>query len=97
MDEMRMLEPFGNQNSQPVFYIEQVTLVKPPVVLKGKHVKCLIFSHGIVKPIIFFNRPDLYKILNNIGDNHFDVCAYVTKNEWQERVSIELQGIDIDY
>jgi single-stranded-DNA-specific exonuclease len=97
MNEMRMLEPFGNQNPQPVFYIEKVTLVKPPVVLKGKHVKCFIFSHGIVKPIIFFNRPDLYKVLSSIGDDSFDVCAYVTKNEWQERVSIELQGVDVAF
>ena len=95
LSDLQRLEPFGNQNEQPAFIVKNVTLLKAPTLLKEKHVKCSIFSDGVIKPVIFFNRPDLYAVLNNIGDKYFDVAAYVTKNEWEGRVSIELQGLDI--
>ena len=95
LSDLQRLEPFGNQNEQPAFIVKNATLLKPPTLLKEKHVKCSIFSDGVIKPVIFFNRPDLYSVLSNIGDNYFDVAAYVTKNEWEGRVNIELQGLDI--
>ncbi|MFH0898247.1 MAG: single-stranded-DNA-specific exonuclease RecJ [bacterium] len=93
--DMTNLEPFGNQNPQPTFLIKNVTLLKPPTLLKDKHLKCLLFANGIIKPTIFFNRPDLYQIFATIADKPFDVVAHVMKNEWQGNVSIELQGLDI--
>ncbi|MFH1461782.1 MAG: single-stranded-DNA-specific exonuclease RecJ [bacterium] len=95
LSELEKLEPFGNSNEQPVFVIENVTLQGLPQILKEKHVKCFVFSNGILKPVIFFNRPELYSFFNNLGDRSFDLAAYVTKNEWNGRINIELQGIDI--
>ena len=95
ISDLERLEPFGNSNQQPVFLIKAVTLLNPPTLLKERHVKCKIFAHGVIKPVIFFNRPELYKILSNLGDRSFDVAAYVVKNEWDGRVMIELQGLDI--
>ncbi|TET06072.1 single-stranded-DNA-specific exonuclease RecJ [Candidatus Dependentiae bacterium] len=93
--DMTLLEPFGNGNEQPVFYVKKVSLVQPPVVLKGLHVKCLVFADGIIKPLIFFNRPDLIESLLNRGNEPFDVAVYVTENYWNGRTNIELIGIDI--
>jgi single-stranded-DNA-specific exonuclease len=95
INDLEQLEPFGNENPQPTFFIKQVTLLKPPTLLKDKHVRCQIFSHGVIKPIIFFNRPELYKILISLGEQPFDIAACVVKNEWQGIIRIELQGIDI--
>jgi single-stranded-DNA-specific exonuclease len=95
LSELEKLEPFGNSNEQPVFIIEDVTLQGAVQILKEKHIKCFVFSNGIIKPVIFFNRPELYTIFNNLGDKGFDLVAYVTKNEWNGRINIELQGIDI--
>lgn len=95
VDDLSMLEPFGNANPQPVFLIKQATLLKEPTLLKDKHLKCSIFSEGMIKPIIFFNRPDLYSLLLELGDKPFSVAAYVVTNEWQGKTSIELQGLDI--
>jgi len=89
------LEPFGNQNPQPLFKISQVTQLKSPQIFKEKHVKCTIFADGIIKPVIFFNRPDILPILESLGDQPFDLAAHVFKNEWEGKVKIELQGIDI--
>lgn len=95
LHDLEQLEPFGNSNMQPMFFIKDLTLIKPPVLLKDKHVKCSVFSQGIIKPVIFFNRPDLYSFFNNIGDRTFHIAGYVTKNEWNDRVNIELQGLDV--
>ncbi len=95
LSEMENLEPFGNQNTQPAFILKNVTLQGQPQILKEKHIKCSIFSDGIIKPVIFFNRPELYSFFNNLGDDTFDLVAYVTKNEWNNRINIELQGLDV--
>ncbi len=95
MSDLEKMEPFGNQNVQPAFLFKNVTLLKTPMVLKDQHVKCFLFSEGIIKPIIFFNRPELYSILVGLKEKYFNVAAYVVKNEWGGRVSIELQGLDI--
>ncbi len=94
LNNLQKMEPFGNQNKQPVFLIKNVTLLKKPMLLKERHVKCSLFSQGTIKPVIFFNRPELYSILSR-QEKPFHVAAHVVKNEWQDRVNIELQGLDI--
>jgi single-stranded-DNA-specific exonuclease len=93
--DLELLEPFGNQNPQPLFLISNTTLLSTPTLLKDKHVKCNIFSDGIIKPVIFFNRPELYPVLKSLGDKPFNLAAHVIKNEWEGTLRIELQGIDI--
>jgi len=97
MDDMRLLEPFGNMNDAPVFYIKNVTLVDCPTLLKDQHVKCKIFAHGIIKPVIFFGQPMLFKLLSTINDSSFDLVATVMENHWKGRCSVELRGIDIAF
>ena len=69
--------------------------MRPPQILKEKHIKCLVFADGIIKPVIFFNRPDLIPVLQQLEDTPFALAAHVMKNEWNGNVTIELQGIDI--
>lgn len=97
MKDLERLEPFGNRNPQPAFIIRNVSQIKPPTLLKDKHVKCSIFSEGTIKPIIFFNRPELYRLLKDQGDYPFHIAAHITKNEWQGNISIELQGLDVAF
>ena len=58
--DMKHLEPFGHKNREPLFTINDVVLVQKPKLLKELHVKCSIFADGVIKPVIFFNRPELY-------------------------------------
>lgn len=95
MTGLEQLEPFGNQNPQPLFVIKDVSLVRPPQILKDKHIKCMVFADGIIKPVIFFNRPDLIPVLQELEDTPFSLAAHVMKNEWNGNTTIELQGIDI--
>lgn len=93
--DLRHLEPFGQKNEQPIFYIKQVAQVQKPQLLKDQHVKCMIFADGVIKPMIFFNRPELFARLLAQEAEPFDCAAYVVENHWQGNTQVELQGVDI--
>lgn len=95
MQALQYLEPFGHHNPQPLFVIHGVTLVDMPQLLKEQHVKAKIFADGIIKPIVFFNRPDIFEWLLTHATATFSVAAYVTENHWNGKVTTELQGVDI--
>jgi single-stranded-DNA-specific exonuclease len=94
-DDLAYLQPFGAQNPQPLYHIPRVSLVQKPQLLKDLHVKGTVFSDGVLKPVIFFNRPDLYPILVALGTDSFDIAAQISENHWNGRVNIELVGQDI--
>lgn len=95
VSDLEFLEPFGHQNDRPTFYIKNVVMVQKPLLMKDAHVKCHVFSDGIIKPVIFFNRPALFEKLLNQAEEPFDIAAQVTENHWNGRVSIELLGLDV--
>ena len=95
IDDLEHLEPFGNSNDQPIFYVNNVVQVQKPQLLKDAHVKCFMFADGVIKPVIFFNRPELFALLNEQYEKTFILAARVSENYWQDRVNIELIGVDI--
>lgn len=97
MHDLSYLEPFGHKNAQPTFLIKQVTMLNQAQLLKDKHIKCSVFADGIIKPVIFFNRPELLPILNALDGEPFDLAGQILKNEWEGISRIELQGLDISF
>ncbi|MBA3751196.1 single-stranded-DNA-specific exonuclease RecJ [Candidatus Dependentiae bacterium] len=95
INDLQYLEPFGNENPQPVFYLKQVSLVEQPQLLKDAHVKCLVFSEGIIKPVIFFNRPDLFSLLSTRMNEGVSLAVQASENHFNGKISIELQGLDV--
>lgn len=95
MSDKEHLEPFGYHNSDPIFYVKDLLLVQKPQLLKNAHVKCSVFADGVIKPLIFFNRPELYERLVQLDQNFFSVAACVNENHWNGRVNIELTGLDL--
>lgn len=95
IDDLEHLEPFGNSNDQPIFYVNNVVQVQKPQLLKDAHVKCFMFADGVIKPVIFFNRPELFALFNEQYEQTFILAARVSENHWQDRVNIELIGVDI--
>lgn len=97
MHDLEYLQPFGNENSQPLFYLKNVVSLKAPMLMKDAHVKCSVFAEGIIKPLVFFNRPELFEQLLAYGDQPFDVAVQVTQNHWNNKISLELLGYDIAF
>ncbi|PKN03459.1 single-stranded-DNA-specific exonuclease RecJ, partial [Candidatus Dependentiae bacterium HGW-Dependentiae-1] len=80
--DLELLEPFGNSNEEPLFLCKELTVVKPPQLLKDAHVKCLVFDQGVLKPVIFFNRPDLFELLSQYAQEQktCDMVVQVREN-----------------
>lgn len=97
MSDLEHLEPFGNENAVPSFYIKDVVMVQKPQLLKDAHVKCLVFADGVIKPVIFFNRPELYHQLLDYEGRAFAMAVNVSENHWNGKSSVELMGIDIAF
>lgn len=95
MADMTHLEPFGHGNSQPLFYIKDVVQVQKPTLMKDAHVKCQVFADGVIKPVVFFNRPDLFELFLNQEQEPFSLATQVSENHWSGRVNIELMGVDV--
>jgi single-stranded-DNA-specific exonuclease len=95
--DLEHLEPFGNENSVPSFYLKDVVLVQKPQLLKDAHVKCLVFADGVIKPVIFFNRPELYHQLMAQEGKMFAMAVNVSENHWNGKSSVELMGIDVAF
>lgn len=93
--DMVHLEPFGNSNAQPSFYIKNVVQVQKPMLMKDVHVKCHIFADGVIKPLVFFNRPDLFEKFVLQDQEPFSLAAQVSENHWGGRSNIELMGLDV--
>ncbi len=95
VDDMGHLEPFGNSNVNPVFYLKNVSQVQKPMLMKDAHVKCHVFSDGVIKPLIFFNRPDLFEKFVAQESESFSLAVQVSENYWNGRTNIELTGLDV--
>jgi len=95
MSDLQLLEPFGNKNKRPLFYAQDLVQVQKPTLLKDLHVKCSVFADGVIKPLVFFNRPELFEKLLERGKKPFHVAAEVSENYWNGRTSIELIGVDV--
>lgn len=95
--DMHLFEPFGSENSEPKFYLSNICLVQRPQLLKDAHIKCAVFADGVIKPLIFFNRADLYDKLLEQHEKPFSAVVQIKQNYWQGNSSIELLGLDIAF
>lgn len=92
--DMQYLEPFGNENAQPLFYLKHVVQVQKPILMKDAHVKGMVFADGVIKPVVFFNRPHMFEALLAQDQEPFDLAVQITENYWNGNTNIELVGID---
>lgn len=97
INDMAYFEPFGAENPEPLFYLENVSLIGEPQILKDVHVKCMIFDQGVIKPTIFFNRPDIIVSLQKQASASLNILAHISENTWQGRSSVELMGVDLAF
>jgi len=93
--DLRLLEPFGTDNPEPVFLFESLSVVSKPRLFKRKHVKVLVRSDGVVKELLFFGNREAYEFLTQVGSDKISVVATPIETKWKGVSSIVLKGIDL--
>ena len=89
------MEPFGPDNSAPVFLAKKVYFKYPPKILKDKHLKITVFQHGnnaIFEAIGFGMAQYLDEISPNNGVN---IAFSIETNEYLGVRNIQLRLRDI--
>ena len=81
-----LLQPFGPGNSQPLFLAKGVRPLAPPTVLKEKHLKLSLGQGGVRREAIFFNT-----LPEELPRPPWDIAFRLERNEWRDRVDVQLQ------
>jgi single-stranded-DNA-specific exonuclease len=95
IDDLKLLEPFGEGNSEPVFRLENATIIeKKRMGAEGQHLALVVKGEGsrALKLLAFSAKNDWMNY--NEGDN-CDVTFRVIENEWNGVRSIEGQLLNI--
>jgi single-stranded-DNA-specific exonuclease len=94
VDEIALLEPFGNGNPQPILATRFVTVRHiRRMGSDGQHVKVSVDLHGVVVDMLAFNAPDHFFV--EPGDI-VHVWYRVDINEWNGRRAVEGQLLHLE-
>ena len=95
-NELSLMEPFGSNNQNPVFLIENITIVKSAII-KNKFVSCILGSK-INKSVnaISFNliNSEISKYLLNYK-KEIKILAQIKQNTWNNKKSLQLNILDV--
>jgi single-stranded-DNA-specific exonuclease len=93
---LKQFAPFGPQNMKPVFVARDLKERGYGRLLKDKHLKIDLLDPekpGVFYPAIGFNMADRYHIIK--GKSPFDVAFTIEENEWNGKVSLQLNIKDV--
>ena len=80
------LQPFGMGNAQPLWLARGIQPLSAPVVLKEKHLR-LTLGQGVARhEAVFFNGA-----AEPLPRPPWDIAFRIERNEWRERVSVQIQ------
>ena len=95
-NELSLLEPFGSNNQNPVFLIENVTIIKSTII-KNKFISCILKSK-IDKSInaISFNliNSEISKCLLNYK-KEIKILAQIKQKIWNNKKILQLNILDV--
>ncbi len=99
---LKILEPFGNENPEPIFGFFGVTLKKIFTLSQGKHLKLIFDKDGFDFEVLCFNKTREEFLYSEF--DKMDVAVRLSKNTYRgiERVSaylvdLKLSDCDLDY
>ncbi len=94
-NQINLLGPYGNKNASPTFLIENVEIIKTKII-KDRFISCFIKKNRKLVKAMSFNylkSKISYAILNS--NSNFDIIVKIKDNKWNDKLSIELEIIDL--
>jgi len=95
-NELSLIGPFGSNNHNPVFLIENVTIIKSKII-KNKFVSCILKSktNKSVNAISFnLINSEISKYLLNYK-KEIKILAQIKQNTWNNKKSLQLNILDV--
>jgi single-stranded-DNA-specific exonuclease len=87
------MEPFGPDNTKPVFVTKGVVDTGYSKVVKDLHLKVSITRDNVVFNGIGFNLADKYPLLQS--KQPVDIVFTLDENEWNGNKSLQMKVLDI--
>ena len=95
VDLLVALEPFGQGNPEPKFFVEDIEIVDyKKVGTTGQHVRLIVKKDGVEKKVIAFGFGNKWPANLDIGDS-IDMLVEVTTNEWNGNRELQLKLVDL--
>ena len=88
--EYELLQPFGNQNPQPVFVARAVEQTRAPYHMKNQHLRLSLRQHQHEREAVFFGGG-----AHPLPDPPWDVAFTLDRNTFRGRTSLQLLVQDI--
>ena len=93
---LTQFEPFGPENSQPVFVSRDVKIQGVPTIVGNGHLKMRVKQNGsAVFDAIGFNMHDFEPLLRNCKEDTVDIAYMLEENHWNGRRTIQMRLKDI--
>lgn len=87
-EQLLRLEPYGNANPTPLFYLEDAKIVKSYSISGGKHLKLMLQKDGVTLNAVMFNAS--YDCFNLSVGEPVDILFNVDINEYNNVRSVQL-------
>ena len=94
-NQINLLGPYGNKNTDPTFLIENIEIIKTQII-KDRFISCFVKKDKKIVKAISFNHLKSkisYSILNS--NSNFDIIVKIKDYKWNDKSSIELEIIDL--
>jgi single-stranded-DNA-specific exonuclease len=95
VSELKRMEPFGIDNSKPVFLTKGCFIQEARQLRNGKHVLLLLKNSNLIIKAILFNAEDKKQGIINTG-NHIDILFNIEENNWNGKKEARLVIVSFD-
>ncbi len=95
LSEIKMLEPFGVGNPQPIFLTKNVDFVGYPRIVGKDHLKIKVREDNIVFEAIGFGQADAVKSIE-MGKKVYSIFYHLKESKYRNRKEVQLHLLKIE-
>lgn len=92
---VRMLEPFGMENPEPVFVAKNLRVAAEPRFMKERHAKLRLAGNGAVFSALAWNWAERITAMGLVAEDAVEAAYRLRENEHPEYGGLELEIIDL--